>query len=135
MRMESSDNRRGRYYVARANGGLTPRATQFPGALIGSFRNNSRVLSAVTDLREHAAEIAAMTHMPRRPWWTCTFCQDPWPCLDARAVLLARMSTSVLGIYMTTQLNAAAADMPRAVPGALWGRFLAWTRTDEAAVG
>jgi hypothetical protein len=125
--MYSSDNGHRRNFIARPNGGLTPRDGQFPGQLIGAFRNN-RVVDATADVRRSAAAIAEMDHLPRRPWWTCRSCQELWPCIPAREALGEQMRTSALAIFMTTKLNEAVRDMPGAAPGALWRRFLAWTK-------
>ncbi len=100
-------------------------------ALLGrAHEGNARVRRAAADawtaVENKAAQL--MIHMPRRPWWSCRECQAAWPCEPAKAALGREMSPTALAIYMTVQMGEAIKDLPAAKPGALWNRFLAWTR-------
>lgn len=55
-------------------------------------------------------------------------CLQPWPCLPARDALLAEGDATALSVYMAAQMAEAAQDLPAALPGALFDRFLLWTK-------
>ncbi|MEJ3742977.1 flavin reductase [Actinomycetes bacterium KLBMP 9797] len=69
-------------------------------------------------------------HTPVRPSWTCTACEEDWPCVPAREKLCAEYGDQKvnLAVYMATQLGHAAADLTEATPTQLYERFIAWTR-------
>jgi hypothetical protein len=124
MRMNGSGNSR-RFHVIREAGRRGTPATVRRGPA------NSRVLRAAAEARRATAGMAQCSHVPRRPWWTCYYCQAPWPCVSAKRALAEQLSASALAMYMTGQMAAAVRDMPRSLPGALWTRFLAWTRSTD----
>lgn len=123
--------------LTSANGWLVDRRVQdrhnrtVGAALLGrAHYGNARVGRAAADAWaavENAAE-RLMPHMPRRPWWSCRHCQAEWPCESAKLALAREMSPTALAIYMTVQMGESIKDLPTAQPGALWERFLAWTR-------
>lgn len=70
----------------------------------------------------------ADAHVPNRPTWECRACLQPWPCPPARDALLAEGDATALSVYMAAQMAEAAQDLPAALPGALFDRFLLWTK-------
>ena len=72
-------------------------------------------------------------HLGQRPNWDCRVCAQPWPCAVAKAELRAefRNLPSVLSIYMSAQMHAAAGDFMAygaGPPADLYERFLSWMR-------
>ncbi|MDG4832236.1 hypothetical protein O7627_23415 [Solwaraspora sp. WMMD1047] len=74
-------------------------------------------------------------HRPRRPLWLCRDCAQPWPCADARRILLHEHAAdrSALRINLATSMHEAVRDLltlnphEAPTPAELWTRFLAWT--------
>jgi hypothetical protein len=71
------------------------------------------------------------THNPVRPSWTCGGCVAAWPCQTRRAELLAEYdgATTSLALYLGVCLVDAAGDLPHALAGELYTRFLGWVRS------
>ena len=76
-----------------------------------------RVLA--TSLQEHHAD---------RTSWNCQVCGEPWPCAPAREQLEATHDRVSLAMRMATELFDAAGVLHDEPPGALFDRFLLWTR-------
>lgn len=70
-------------------------------------------------------------HLPQRPSWQCTGCDQPWPCSPARVQLGEAYGLDRIGLamYVATLLEQAAAEVDQHVtPRELYERFVAWTR-------
>jgi hypothetical protein len=72
-------------------------------------------------------------HLSTRPSWDCVACGQPWPCANAKTMLLAefRDFPSVLAIYMSSQMHEAFIDLTAhgpLPPADLYDRFLGWIR-------
>ena len=72
-------------------------------------------------------------HLHGRPGWNCLICEQPWPCADAKADLLAefRAFPSVLTVYLYSQMYDAMGDFTsrgEPTPADLYERFVSWTR-------
>jgi hypothetical protein len=67
-------------------------------------------------------------HVAERPSWDCRACGNPWPCDPAREALVTEMDRVTLAIYMWSNLEEAAMDMPRGPVSELFERFIRWTR-------
>lgn len=68
-------------------------------------------------------------HDPERPDWTCARCRRAWPCPGARVFLRSAYANDevTLGMYLSTQLFTAAADLGQAeLSPELFNRFLSW---------
>jgi hypothetical protein len=73
-------------------------------------------------------------HLSLRPSWDCLACGRPWPCANAKEVMLSefRNFPTVLTIYMSAQMHDALDDLTangRQVPPDLYDRFLTWIST------
>lgn len=75
----------------------------------------------------HATHVG-IKHSLIRPQWTCTACEQQWPCPTARDELAAAYDPPRLALIMSDYLYLAAFDLPGAEPGELWDRLLLWTR-------
>jgi hypothetical protein len=69
-------------------------------------------------------------HLPVRPTWTCGGCPSAWPCDTRRSELLAEYfdAPTSLHLYLGACLVEAAGDLPHALAGELYRRFLGWVR-------
>ncbi len=70
-------------------------------------------------------------HMPCRPSWRCSGCDHAWPCVRARADLLAEYAgqPTTLTVYLAACLHEATDDLAAAdPPPELYDRFLSWVR-------
>ncbi len=70
-----------------------------------------------------------MTHLPIRPAWNCQACDNPWPCVTARANLRREHCGHVaaLAVLMSGQAVVAAPDLGDTITaGDLYRRFLGW---------
>ena len=70
-------------------------------------------------------------HLGGRPSWDCRVCTLPWPCPQAKEILLEefRQFPSVLCIYMAGQMQDALDDMTAhggQAPPDLYERFISW---------
>lgn len=70
-------------------------------------------------------------HLHERPRWDCRICKQPWPCAEAKAVLLEEFHDfpSVLTIYLSTQMYDAMGDLTSygmPTPLEMYKRFLSW---------
>jgi hypothetical protein len=72
-------------------------------------------------------------HLPDRATWDCGACHGSWPCPTARQELIGEQDPRTLARLMATEMERAIAVLPRATPGALHERFLAWTRPGWAS--
>jgi hypothetical protein len=80
-------------------------------------------------------------HTGQRPSWDCEACGQPWPCANAKDVLLTefRGYPSVLAIYMSAQMCEAVVDLTAhgtEPPADLFDRFMSWVHlasTDACA--
>jgi hypothetical protein len=75
-------------------------------------------------------------HLGVRPSWDCRACALPWPCPQAKEILLAEFSDfpSVLCIYMSSQLEDALDDLTAHgghPPPDLYERFISWIGTTK----
>lgn len=77
---------------------------------------------------------APVMHRPRRApaAWTCLACDDVWPCIWAREELAREFDAIELGVLMQSWAIEAANDL-RLPAGALFDRFIGWTRRLPAA--
>lgn len=76
-------------------------------------------------------EAQRIEHFWVRPSWDCRTCDQPWPCPQAKDMLLEefRHFPSVLCIYLVNQLTDAVDDMTangQSPPPDLFERFLEW---------
>ena len=78
------------------------------------------------------ASVTGLSHTAVRPSWTCATCDAPWPCYSARRQLRVEYdgASLSLGLYLAACLVEAAEQLPPS--GALYGRFLGWTRGPKA---
>lgn len=86
-----------------------------------------RIAHAVDALSERVDQ----GHLPQRPSWQCTSCDQPWPCPPARVQLGEAYAGDPFGLamYAATLLEQAAAEVDNHVtPRELYERFVAWTR-------
>ena len=67
-------------------------------------------------------------HSAARPSWDCRVCDQPWPCDPAREALVAEMGLVQLAVFMWSNLEEAAGDLPTMPVAAAFDRFIAWTR-------
>jgi hypothetical protein len=69
-------------------------------------------------------------HNPLRPGWSCGGCGTPWPCPTRQRQLQAEYTHAgvSLTLYLAACMVDAAFDLPIAPAGALYDRFLGWTR-------
>lgn len=69
-------------------------------------------------------------HRRARPGWDCERCHRSWPCHPARAELGREYGVDrpALATYMCAQLHDAVRELPGEPVGALYFRFIAWTR-------
>jgi hypothetical protein len=73
-------------------------------------------------------------HIPLRPGWLCAGCGGHWPCGPRQRQLRAEYSgVSVsLAMFLAACMVEAAHDMPQAMAGQLYERFLGWVRHQPA---
>lgn len=76
-------------------------------------------------------------HATQRPSWDCEACLQPWPCANAKELLLEEFSgyPSVLAIYMSAQLCEAMLDLTAHgsdAPPDLFDRFMSWVHLASA---
>ena len=77
---------------------------------------------------------AARPHPPVLPFWLCRTCAAPWPCGQARLLLLHEFGRDriALSIHLAALYTAAVTDLHRLhpyegpEPGVLFQRFLGW---------
>ena len=79
-------------------------------------------------------------HAAQRPSWDCEACLQPWPCANAKELLLNEFSgyPSVLTIYMSAQLCEAVLDLTAhgaEAPLDLFDRFMSWVHLASAGTG
>lgn len=76
-------------------------------------------------------------HRPRRPDWTCWECRNIWPCYRAHVELLSayRYDLAQLRDVMESWWKDARQDLPDVHAGALYARFVGWTRDTEDTGG
>ncbi|MDM4720498.1 hypothetical protein QTQ03_13260 [Micromonospora sp. WMMA1363] len=75
-------------------------------------------------------------HLPMRPLWLCRACAQPWPCAQARLLLIVEFDGKAvdLAIYLSSLYYEAAHDLFRLNPDdgpsprELFERFVAWGR-------
>ncbi len=67
-------------------------------------------------------------HIAHRPSWDWRACGRPWPCHPAREALAAELSPVRLAMYLWTNLEEAAGDLPALPAAEAFDRFIAWTR-------
>ena len=69
-----------------------------------------------------------VAHIPARPTWRCTGCDEPWPCLAKREQLLTEYGDShaELRTLMALRVADAAEDLRQFGAEQLWNRFLGW---------
>ena len=106
-----------------------------PPASMGRPHRRNAPGSTPDPRTEIAHEQIIIEHQPHRPDWLCTGCAEPWPCPTARQHLKADVQPTQLAIMMTSWMTEAAGELPRATPGELWDRFVAWTRRPPAVSG
>ncbi|MBT8228240.1 MAG: flavin reductase [Dactylosporangium sp.] len=70
-------------------------------------------------------------HRAVRPAWTCGGCGLDWPCPTRRQELVAEYAGAgvSLMLYLAACFVDACQDMPAAIAGNLYGRFLLWPHT------
>ena len=76
-------------------------------------------------------------HAAQRPSWDCEACLQPWPCANAKELLLNEFIgyPSVLTIYMSAQLCEAVLDLTAhgaEAPLDLFDRFMSWVHLASA---
>jgi hypothetical protein len=68
-------------------------------------------------------------HEPARPSWECRSCGQRWPCPAAQHSLARCLAGRALAVVMAQWMQQAAGDLGGDyAPGALFDRFLLWTR-------
>jgi len=70
------------------------------------------------------------THGPVLPLWSCGGCGLPWPCRTRRRELRAEFDRAPMSLtlYMGSYFVCAAEDLALVPAGALFARFVGWTR-------
>jgi len=76
-------------------------------------------------------------HTGDRPSWDCVACGQPWPCANAKDLLITefRGYPSVLAIYMSAQMCEAVLDLTAhgtEPPTDLFDRFMSWVHLASA---
>jgi hypothetical protein len=68
--------------------------------------------------------------MPVGRSWTCGGCPSAWPCETGRAELLAEYADAPTSLarYLGACLIEASGDLPHAIAGELYQRFVGWLR-------
>ncbi|WP_434743823.1 hypothetical protein [Micromonospora sp. SH-82] len=82
--------------------------------------------------RGHAA--GRPPHLPMRPIWMCRACGGPWPCAEARLLLVEEYADQPisLAIYLSGLYHEASHDLFRLnpydgpTPRELFERFVSW---------
>ena len=72
-------------------------------------------------------------HIADRPSWDCVACVKPWPCDPAREALATQMDPVQLAMYLWSNLEEAAGDLPDMPVGEAFDRFISWTRSPNRA--
>jgi hypothetical protein len=67
-------------------------------------------------------------HTPLRPHWDCSACGRPSPCPAAKTAITQVLTGRRIATVMAEWMHLAAGDLPTTEPGALFDRFLLWTR-------
>lgn len=69
-------------------------------------------------------------HLPVRPGWSCTCCEEAWPCAARRSQLVEERRTNRMTVaaVMAGHLRTAVEDLPDVPVGELYERFLGWLR-------
>lgn len=70
----------------------------------------------------------APEHIAHRPSWDCAACGKTWPCDPAREALASEMDSVQLAMYLWTNLEEAAGDLPTIPVTEAFERFISWTR-------
>jgi hypothetical protein len=72
-------------------------------------------------------------HIADRPSWDCLACVKSWPCDPAREALATQMDPVQLAMYLWSNLEEAAGDLPDMPVGEAFDRFISWTRSPNRA--
>jgi hypothetical protein len=78
-----------------------------------------------------AEDSLLQSHSGKRPCWDCVACARPWPCANAKELMLSEFQgfRSLLIVYMSAQMCEALLDLTAhggEPPPDLYDRFLAW---------
>lgn len=72
-------------------------------------------------------------HQPTRPGWICEHDDEEFPCAAYREWVLETKAGIDRGMHMSPYFQMALGELRLGVPGAVWERFLGWTRESAPA--
>ena len=77
------------------------------------------------------------SHVVKPPSWDCVVCLQPWPCANAKSLLISEFYgfPAVLAVHMSARMSEALIDLTAdgaPAPPDLRDRFLAWVHTAAA---
>jgi hypothetical protein len=78
------------------------------------------------------------SHVAEPPSWDCVVCLQPWPCANAKSLLISEFYgfPAVLAVHMSARMSEALIDLTAdgaEAPPDLRDRFLAWVQAAAAS--